>query len=282
MLGKENTNPNQAVRSAKGKEGKAGEYMRERTPSCLLHGLEIGRQFCFDCLSYSICSSCEQHEAHATKRFGSSSQAKEQTKEVLLAEVEQTLGRLKGRENELKSQAEEVSLIKNRLKQLHDEVVSSVRQQLQLLEAKLQEKLSSEFDRYEREIEAFYREYNAVNDHLRTGLLQIVDGEIDLQSFSGKEVRRELEGGLMPQFGRVKLAMEQCRKYLKGVRQAAGQLEGAVRFFSSEEEKSQIKFEKYDRFLKEKAHSEECSLPLMRTLSSLEDHRPDLRLKMRS
>lgn len=67
---------------------------------------------------------------------------------MLLGEVEQTLNRLKGRENELKSQAEEVSLIRNRLKQLHEEVVASVRQQLQLLEAKLQEKLSSEFDRY--------------------------------------------------------------------------------------------------------------------------------------
>lgn len=86
----------------------------------------------------------------------------------------------------------------------------------------------------------------------------------------------------MPQFGRVKLAMERCRKYLKGVREAAGQLEGAVRFFSSEEERSQIKFEKYDRFLREKASGEECSQPLMRTLSLLESHRPDLRLKMRS
>lgn len=86
----------------------------------------------------------------------------------------------------------------------------------------------------------------------------------------------------MPQFGRVKMAMEKCKRYLKGVREAAGQLEGAVRFFSSEEERSQIKFEKYDRFLKEKPASEECSLPLMRTLSMLESHRPDLRLKMRS
>lgn len=67
---------------------------------------------------------------------------------MLLGEVEQTLNRLKGRENELKSQAEEVSLIRSRLRQLHEEVVASVRQQLQQLEARLQEKLGSEFERY--------------------------------------------------------------------------------------------------------------------------------------
>lgn len=105
MLGKENANPNQATRSGKGKEIRASEYTRDRTPNCPIHSQEIGKQFCFDCLTYNICNSCDQHETHTTKRYGSSSQAKEQTKEVLLVEVEQTLNRLKGRENELKSQA---------------------------------------------------------------------------------------------------------------------------------------------------------------------------------
>lgn len=66
------------------------------------------------------------------------------------------------------------------------------------------------------------------------------------------------------------------------MKQAILPLENAVRFFSNEEEKSQIKFEKYDRFLKEKTYNEECNLPLMRTLSILENHQPDLRLKMKN
>lgn len=36
-----------------------------------------------------------------------------------------------------------------------------------------------EFDRYERDLDNFYREYNAVNDYLREHLLQIIDGEIN-------------------------------------------------------------------------------------------------------
>lgn len=144
-----------------------------------------------------------------------------------------------------------------------------MRQQLQQLEAKVEEKLRSEFNKYEKEIEAFYQEYNSVNDYLRTNLLQIIDGEVNLQSFSRKNVSRDIDTKLMPQFGRVKLVMEKCKKYLKNVKEAALHLENAVKFFSDEEEKSQIKFEKYDRFLKEKTYNEECSLPLMRTLSIL-------------
>jgi len=51
--------------------------------------------------------------------------------------VEGTLNRLKGRENELKSQMEEISLIKQRLKGLSDDIIATIKQQLQQLEQKV-------------------------------------------------------------------------------------------------------------------------------------------------
>lgn len=62
-------------------------------------------------------------------------------------------------------------------------------------------------------------------------------------------------------------------------------MENSIKFFSNQEEKSQIKYEKYDKFLKEKTYNEECSAPLMRTLSILENNQPDLhaiRMKLRT
>jgi hypothetical protein len=49
---------------------------------------------------------------------------------VLLVEVESTLNRLKGRENELKNQIEEISLIKQRLKGLSDDIINTIKHQL--------------------------------------------------------------------------------------------------------------------------------------------------------
>jgi predicted nucleic acid-binding Zn-ribbon protein len=83
----------------------------------------------------------------------------------------------------------------------------------------------------------------------------------------------------MPNFGKVKQGMEKCKKYLKNVRVSMGELENSIRFFSSEEEKSQSKFEKYDRYLKERTYNEgEYNSPLLRTLNILESNHMDLTL----
>ena len=55
--------------------------------------------------------------------------------------MEQTLNRLKGRENELKNQVEEVSLIKQKLRQMSSDTVAALRLQLDQLERKLADKL---------------------------------------------------------------------------------------------------------------------------------------------
>lgn len=80
----------------------------------------------------------------------------------------------------------------------------------------------------------------------------------------------------MPQFAKLKQVMEKCKKYLKNVKESTKELENSIRFFSNEEEKTHIKFEKYDRFLKEKSCNQESNLPFLRTLNMLENHQPDL------
>jgi hypothetical protein len=94
-------------------------------------------------------------------------------------------------------------------------------------------------------------------------------------TFSRAEVSREMEARVMPQFGKIKMVMEKCKKYLRNVRESTKELENSIRFFSNEEEKSHIKFEKYDRFLKDNS-SQEANMPLLRTLTMLEGHHPDL------
>jgi hypothetical protein len=152
MQGKENANPNQAYLFNNGKinkELRGNEYLRDRTAHCQKHNEEIGKYFCFDCLLYNLCAKCcEEHAGHEIKRYGSANQAKEETKEVLLIEVESTLNRLKGRENELKNQIEEISLIKHTLQSLSNEVLATLRQQLDQLQQKIHDKLKAEFERY--------------------------------------------------------------------------------------------------------------------------------------
>lgn len=82
----------------------------------------------------------------------------------------------------------------------------------------------------------------------------------------------------MPQFGKMKMVMEKCKKYLRNVKESTKELENSIRFFSNEEEKTQIKFEKYDKFLKEKSYTQESNMPLLRTLSMLEGHQPNLQV----
>lgn len=145
MQGKENSNPNNPYlfsNARLAKEAKPSEYARDR-PACSKHKEEIGRLFCQDCLTYNLCGKCEEHQGHAIRKFQNWSQAKEETKEVLLVEVESTLNRLKGRENELKNQIEEISLIKQHLKILSDGIITTIKHQLEQLEQKVQEKLKA-------------------------------------------------------------------------------------------------------------------------------------------
>jgi hypothetical protein len=77
----------------------------EKTPLCAGHPHDVGRLFCEDCLRYDVCAKCiDGHATHRVHRFKSFEESKEATKELLLIEVEQTLNRLKSRENELKNQ----------------------------------------------------------------------------------------------------------------------------------------------------------------------------------
>lgn len=74
----------------------------------------------------------------------------------------------------------------------------------------------------------------------------------------------------MPNFGKVKQAMEKCKKYLKNVKTSVGYLENSIKFFSSEEEKSKANYDKYDRFLRERTTNEsDYNSPLLRTLDML-------------
>ena len=75
---------------------------------------------------------------------------------------------------------------------------------------------------------------------------------------------------LAPNYGRVKQTMEKCKKYLKNVKLSVGNLEGVIKYFSSEEEKSQAKILKYDKFLKESGSGDsDYNSPLLRTLNIL-------------
>ena len=59
---------------------------------------------------------------------------------------------------------------------------------------------------------------------MRENLLQIIDGEINLLTFSKDNVSRDIDVGLMPQFGKMKMEMEKCKKYLRNVRESTKEL----------------------------------------------------------
>jgi archaellum component FlaC len=84
--------------------------------------------------------------------------------------------------------------------------------------------------------------------------LEIIDGEINPSAFNRKKVCKDIDDKAMPQFGKVKQSMEKCKKYLKSVKESVVELENAIKYFSLQEEKNQNKYEKYDRFLKQKTH----------------------------
>ena len=74
----------------------------------------------------------------------------------------------------------------------------------------------------------------------------------------------------MPNFGKVKQVMEKCKKYIKNVKSSMNSLENSIKYFSYEEEKSHVKFDKYDKFLREKTSTEsDYNSPLLRTLNIL-------------
>lgn len=83
-------------------------------------------------------------------------------------------------------------------------------------------------------------------------MLQIIDGEIDTLEFKRDSICKDIDVKLMPSFGKIKQVMEKCKKYLKNVKASISYLENSIRYFSSEEEKSQAKYDKYDRYLKER------------------------------
>ena len=55
----------------------------------------------------------------------------------MLLEVEQTLNSLKSRENEMKNQAEEVSIIREKVMEQSRELVSALRDQIDQLEKRI-------------------------------------------------------------------------------------------------------------------------------------------------
>ena len=73
---------------------------------------------------------------------------------------------------------------------------------------------------------------------------------------------------------------------MKNVKSSIVHVENSIRYFSPEEEKTQAKYDKYDRFLKEKTNAEnDYNSPLLRTLNILESSQNDLSLlrsKLRS
>ena len=50
----------------------------------------------------------------------------------------------------------------------------------------------------------------------------------------------------MPNFGRTKQTMEKCKQYFKKAKEGISQLQLSLRYFSSEEQKSQANMHKYD------------------------------------
>jgi hypothetical protein len=70
---------------------------------------------------------------HSIDEFEDFQEAKEATRETLLLEVEQTLNRLKGRENELKNQVEEIGLIKEKIRQQANDIIDCLRAQFDQL-----------------------------------------------------------------------------------------------------------------------------------------------------
>ena len=89
------------------------------------------------------------------------------------------------------------------------------------------------------ELEHFYREFDSVNHSIRENLLEIIDGDINLSTFSREKVSRDLDPRHMPNFGRVKQVMEKCKKYMKSVKNSIVHVENSIRYFSPEEEKTQ-------------------------------------------
>ena len=127
--------------------------------------------------------------------------------------------------------------------------MTSLRDLATTLEDKIRGRLEGECARYEQELDNFYAEYNRVNDHLREDLLKIIDNEVDLVGFSRKRVERGIEAASMPDFGKVRGAMEKGKQYLRGVKETLGQLETAVAHFTPQEQQLTTRISKYDRFL---------------------------------
>ena len=99
---KENCNPNQRHLADNNiiKSFCSQETQQQRQPLCKRHAQRIGQFFCHECQSYNICMGClQEHQGHSVMQFKDSEEAKEATRETLLLEVEQSLNRLKGREN---------------------------------------------------------------------------------------------------------------------------------------------------------------------------------------
>lgn len=123
MQNKENSNPNAVTRDRNQKANKSITDVEE-----------VGDKFCYQCLEYSWGKDWGKiHEGHKVGVFSSAIEARQNSKQALLLEVQSTLGRLKGKENELKNQMEEVNLIKVRLSTMANEIITLVKQQLQLL-----------------------------------------------------------------------------------------------------------------------------------------------------
>jgi predicted nucleotidyltransferase len=107
----------------------------------------------------------------------------------------------------MKNQVEVISLVKEKIRMQSKELITTLREQADELEKKINERMDSEFCRYERELENFYREYDTVNNYLRENLLQIIDGEIDFTSFSRNNICKDIDAKAMPNFGKVKQVM---------------------------------------------------------------------------
>jgi penicillin V acylase-like amidase (Ntn superfamily) len=89
-----------------------------------------------------------------------------------------------------------------------------------------------------------------VNNHLREHLLSIIDGEIDITTFGRHCISKDIDPKVMPNFPKFKQVLEKSKQYLKKVESSVDILQKSIRYFSSEEEKTQASFDKYDRFLR--------------------------------
>ena len=125
--------------------------------------------------------------------------------------------------------------------------------------------------KYEQELETFYRQYDSVNNHLREHLLSIIDGEVDIATFGRHCISKDIDPKVMPNFPKCKQMLEKSKQYLKKVQTSVEGLKKNIRYFSSEQEKTQANFDKYDRFLRQRTPQDsDYNSPLLRTLNILE------------